>query len=152
MREFLTCSYMWIIADCDPNPCTHGVCKSSLRGYSCTCHQGYHGSICDKSKFEIYFTDMNKKSLCANKVQVHDYICVYVSSFYFFIQCNVWWLEDDAEFNYFTATMKKDSHLAYLEIIKTKINTITLHIYSTFYFYCENNRIYIVVENCSKQI
>ncbi|CAG2213978.1 NOTCH1 [Mytilus edulis] len=32
----------------DPNPCVHGTCISSLQGYSCSCHHGYTGSICDK--------------------------------------------------------------------------------------------------------
>ncbi|XP_071136763.1 neurogenic locus Notch protein-like [Mytilus edulis] len=36
------------LCHCDPNPCAHGTCKSSLQGYSCSCHHDYTGSICDK--------------------------------------------------------------------------------------------------------
>ncbi|CAG2189162.1 RFC1 [Mytilus edulis] len=34
--------------DCDPDPCVHGICKSSLQGYHCTCQYGYDGSKCDQ--------------------------------------------------------------------------------------------------------
>ncbi|CAG2213976.1 NOTCH1 [Mytilus edulis] len=59
--------------DCDPNPCTHGVCKSSLRGYSCACHQGYYGSICDKN----CDPDPCVHGICKSSLQGYHCTCQY---------------------------------------------------------------------------
>ncbi|VDI47876.1 Hypothetical predicted protein [Mytilus galloprovincialis] len=34
--------------DCVPNPCMHGLCRSSCLGYTCKCQYGYEGTNCDK--------------------------------------------------------------------------------------------------------
>lgn len=39
-----------MLTDCDPNPCVHGTCTSSIQGYGCSCNDGYTGSLCDRLK------------------------------------------------------------------------------------------------------
>lgn len=56
----------------------HGVCKRNIREYSCTCNQGYEGSICDKSKFEIYFGNIIKNRYVYKSIKcIHNYVFEY---------------------------------------------------------------------------
>jgi Notch-like protein len=32
------------VSYCHPDPCYHGVCTNVMRGYYCTCHEGWEGA------------------------------------------------------------------------------------------------------------
>ena len=47
--EYIQCSYTFSDPDeCLPdNPCLHGICTPGKDAFSCTCHPGYSGILCD---------------------------------------------------------------------------------------------------------
>ncbi|XP_071137086.1 protein lin-12-like [Mytilus edulis] len=62
------------LCHCAPNPCTHGTCTSSLRGYKCTCDAGYTGSICERgSSFRYTDCSSNQALLHFDSVKLNPY-------------------------------------------------------------------------------
>lgn len=45
---------------CNPNPCHHGTCTPTGYGddYTCTCHNGYSGSICAGNTYDNYVEEL----------------------------------------------------------------------------------------------
>uniref|UniRef100_A0A8C9TA92 Notch receptor 2 n=1 Tax=Scleropages formosus TaxID=113540 RepID=A0A8C9TA92_SCLFO len=63
------------VDDCDPKPCHHGVCRDGIAMYTCDCHPGYTGLICNT---QINFDDCASNPCVYGECQdgINEYKCV----------------------------------------------------------------------------
>ena len=72
-------AYMFIftqVNECVSSPCQYnGTCEDLLSGFTCTCVEGYNGTMCEEDIDECIATPCGQNKTCVNVMGSYECVC-----------------------------------------------------------------------------